>query len=116
MVHMEESRQQATYRQDAQVLGELGRVLARTELPAIEVRIPTQLSDQAAASWEREDAEEVEPETAEQRLQRHRAGILALIGLAIRERGRREGDEVVVELDPVILGFAVDAADDLPSE
>jgi hypothetical protein len=44
----------------------------------------------------------------------HRAAALSLIGLSITERGRWEGEEVLVALDPVLIGNAVDAADDLP--
>jgi hypothetical protein len=69
----------------------------------------------AVAAWERDDTEgDLDSETYEQRVQRHRAGTLALIGLAISERGRWEADEVVVELHPEELGVAMDAADDLP--
>jgi hypothetical protein len=42
-------------------------------------------------------------------------GTLALIGLSITERGRWEGHEVVVELDPVFIGNAVDAVNHLLS-
>ncbi len=52
-------------------------------------------------------------ETFEQRVQRLRAGTLALIGLSIVERGRREGDEVVVDLGWGLIGAAVEAGDDV---
>ncbi len=45
---------------------------------------------------------------------RHRAAALSLIGLSITESGRPDGDEVIVALDPVFIGNAVDSADDLP--
>jgi hypothetical protein len=114
---MSETRLQARYREDARALIEIGRVLVQTKLPTVEVRIPAQLADQAVAAWEREDDERpAESETHEQKRQRHRAGTLALIGLSIAERGKRDGDAVVVDLDPVILGLAVGTADDQPSK
>jgi hypothetical protein len=103
------------YRADAEVLGQLGEVLAQAELPRIEVRLPRLVAESAVAAWEREDGEGVDPETFEQRVQRHRAGTLALIGLSIVNAGRWEGDEVAVALSPDLIGVAVDAADDLPS-
>jgi hypothetical protein len=33
----------------------------------------------------------------------------------VEERGRAEGDEVVVDLSPDVIGSALEAADDLPS-
>ncbi|MFI4992102.1 MAG: hypothetical protein ACHQCH_00605 [Solirubrobacterales bacterium] len=82
----------------------------------MEVRLPRRLAERAVAAWERDDGEgPLDPETYEQAAQRHRAATLSLIGLNIAEHGRWEGDEVVVELDPVFIGNAVDATDDLPS-
>jgi hypothetical protein len=82
----------------------------------VEVRLPRRLAEQAVAAWERDDGEgPLDPETHEQAAQRHRAATLSLIGLTITECGRWRDDEVLVELDPVFIGLAVDAADDLPS-
>lgn len=112
----EESKWQQLYRSEARVLGELGSVLASASLPQVEVRLPRELAEQAVAAWERADNEgALDPETYEQRTQRHRAATLSLIGLSISERGRWEDAEVIVELDPTFIGLAVDAADDLPS-
>jgi hypothetical protein len=47
--------------------------------------------------------------------ERWRQGTLALIGAAVRERGRRDGDEVVVELGAELIALAVDAGDDVTS-
>lgn len=81
-------------------------------LPKIEVRLPGHLARQATAAWEREDSSTASPpESEHQRSLRHRAGTLALIGLAITQHGRREGDQVVVELDPAFIGMAIAAAD-----
>jgi hypothetical protein len=112
---MEETEWQRQYRDDAQVLGELGWSLARAELPAMEVRLPRALGERAVAAWERAgDEGPLDSENYEQRVLRHRAGTLGLIGLSIVERGRPDGDEVVVWLGPDLIGVAIDAADDLP--
>ena len=113
---MGETETQKTWRGDARVLGEVGAVLLGQSLPQVEVRLPRRLAEQAVAAWERDDGGgPLEPETSEQAARRLLAGTLALIGLSITERGRWEGDEVVVELDPALIGPAVDAADRLPS-
>jgi hypothetical protein len=107
---------QRLYREDAGVLGEVGWTLANSELPRVEVRLPRRLAEAAVAAWERDDTEgPLDPETLGQRIQRHRAATLALIGLSIVNGGRWETDEVVVELSPDLIGVAVDASDDLPS-
>lgn len=111
---MDESEWQMTYEHDAKVLGEIGQALARTALPKLEVRLARDLAEQAVAAWEREDTQAPpEQETSEQRSWRHRAGTLALIGLSVAEGGRWEADEVIVELDPLFIGLAIDAADDV---
>ncbi len=109
---MNDSEMQKTWRGEARVLGEVGAVLADQSLPQVEVRLPRGLAARAIAAWERHDGEQPpDPETHDQAAQRQRAGTLALIGLSITERGRWEGDNVVVELDPVFIGHAVEAAD-----
>lgn len=87
-------------------------------MPKIEVRIPRGLAEAAVAAWSRDDdgSGATSGETYELREARHRAGVLALIGLSITERGQWEHDEVVVKLDPVLLGVAIDAADDLADD
>jgi len=100
---------------EAGTLGEIGALLARLQLPEVDVHLPGDPARAAVAAWERDDLGDSGPETPEQHLQRHRAGSLALIGLAIKERGRWQDDEVVVALDAGLVGLAVDAADDLPS-
>jgi hypothetical protein len=110
------SMEESQYREDAQVLGEVGWSLSRAELPLVEVRLPRALGAKAVAAWEREGNEgPLDPDSYEQRVQRHRAGTLRLIGLSIVERGRWDGEQVVVPLGPGLIGAAVDAADDLPS-
>jgi hypothetical protein len=67
------------------------------------------------AAWNRDpDETPLGHETCEHRIERRRAGTLALIGLSIAQGGRWHDSEVVVELDPGLIGTAEDAADDLP--
>ncbi|HYH33153.1 MAG TPA: hypothetical protein VD903_22500 [Pseudonocardia sp.] len=47
-------------------------------------------------------------------VQRHRDATLALIGAAVRGRGRRDGDDLVVELGVDLVARAQNAADALP--
>jgi hypothetical protein len=112
---MEESDRQQVYREEARLLGEIGAVLAQAELPNVTVRLPSALARAAVAAWQRDNEGEAEPESDEQRVLRHRAGNLGLIGLAVDERGRAEDGAVVVDLSPDVIGSALDAADDLPS-
>lgn len=86
-----ETMWQRQYREDSVVLGEVGRVLAQAGLPSIEVRLPRRLAEAAVRAWQREGNEgPLHPETFEQRVQRHRAGTLGLIGLSIVNGGRWE--------------------------
>lgn len=57
-----------------------------------------------------------ESECFEKRAQRHHAAVLALIGSAVAERGVSAGRKVYVDLDPELVGVAVDAADPPPQE
>jgi hypothetical protein len=113
---MSEEELRAQWREDALLLGVIGHRLAHVELPLVMVRLPCVLADPAAAAWDRDDSEgPLGPEDAAARLARHRAGTLALIGASVRERGRREGDEVVVELGAELIALAMDAGDDVPA-
>jgi hypothetical protein len=112
---MEETDRQRLYREEARLLGQIGEALAKFDLPKVTVRLPSSLAQAAVAAWQRDDEGEPDPESYEQRVARHRAGALALIGLAVEEGGRYEGDLVVVDLSPDLIGLAVDAADDLPT-
>jgi hypothetical protein len=96
------------------VLAALGSHVAAKKLPDVEVRIPRALADTAVAAWERDDHGPLDPEDLEQRIQRHRASSLALIGLSIVNGGRSHDDEVIVGLHPGLIGDALTAADDLP--
>jgi hypothetical protein len=112
---MEATDRQRLCREDARILGQIGALLAETELPKVTVRLSSALARAAVEAWRREDEDEPDKESAEQRVARRRAGTLALIGLALEEGGRDEGDFVLVDLSPDLIGFAVDAADDLPT-
>jgi hypothetical protein len=113
---MGEAEWQQRYREEAVTLGELGWVLACSKLPPVEVRLPRLLAEKAVAAWKREGEEgPPAPEDYEQRVQRHRAATLSLIGLSITNHGRWESDGVVVELSPDLIGNAVTASDDLSS-
>lgn len=105
--------QRAQYRNDAMALAALGGHLGNAKLPDIEVRLPRALAEVAVAAWGRDHEGESDPEDYEQHIQRRRAGSLALIGLSIVSGGRADGDEVVVGLQPGLIGDALDAADDL---
>jgi hypothetical protein len=113
---MSEEQLRGQWREDALLLGVIGHRLAQVEPPEVTVRLPSVLAERAAAAWDRDDGDgPLGPEDAAARLTRHRAGTLALIGAAVRERGRREGDEVVVELGAELIALAVDAEDDVPA-
>ena len=111
------SPMQDAYRElESATLSALGRVLRKAPLAEQDVRIPRSLADRAVAAWERDDVADRDPgETTEQRLHRHRAGTLALIGLAIYERGREDGEDVIVALHPESTGVALNASDDDPA-
>ena len=112
---MEETDAQRRYRDDARVLGEIGAILTQADLPRITVRLPSALAQVALEAWERDENDDPGPESFEQRAIRHRAAALALIGLSVEESGRADGDEVVLELTPDLIGDAFNAADDLRS-
>ena len=100
------------YRSDEAALAAIGRELQR-QATVVEVRIPKAMAHQAITAWERDETEAIPAETIAERQVRHRAGALALIGLAIQERGCVDGDDVLVELDSRLVGDALNAADEL---
>jgi hypothetical protein len=109
---MSEDELRARWRRDARLLQLIGHRFARIPLPTVTVGLPGELAEQAAAAWDRDDVGPATPEDAAARLERTRAATLALIGAAVRERGRKEGDDVVVELGADLITHAVDAAED----
>ncbi|MGQ0844785.1 MAG: hypothetical protein ACT4QF_11680 [Sporichthyaceae bacterium] len=100
------------YAADDDALAGIGQALfgRRTR---VTVRLPAALAARAVASWDRDDDENfsTDGETREQRTAGKGSGARALIGLAIAERGRRDGEEVVVDLDAWEIGTALDAAE-----
>ncbi len=110
-----ESPTQRRYRDDAEVLAGIGRALSRQHT-RVTVQIPQPLADLAAAAWDREEYEDApSSETPEQRWYRDRAAELALIGLAIRDRGSSSEHGVVVDIDAVELAGALEASEQLHS-
>jgi hypothetical protein len=108
-------RVMSVYADEARVLGEIGTAFRAAELAPIRVVVPQELAERAVAAWRRDDEGAVpDPEDPAHRLLRHRAGPLALIGLAITERGESDADgNTIVDLDPELVGVAMDAADDI---
>ncbi|MEU6183494.1 hypothetical protein [Streptomyces coeruleorubidus] len=100
--------QGARFRDDTKVLAAIGtRVAAQTD--RLTVRVPKALAEAAVAAWEHEENDAPGEETPERYALRDGAAELALIGLAITERGRWEGEEVAVGLDLASAGAAVRA-------
>ncbi|WP_435583425.1 hypothetical protein [Amycolatopsis thermoflava] len=95
------------YHEDAEVLAAIGTAIGEHR---ITVRLPRALAEAAVAAWQRDETGPVAPETPEQWVLRDRAAELALIGLAVSERGRPDGEFVVVDLDVAAAGAAVRAA------
>ena len=100
------------YRQEAELQGRIGAEFFG-QPSTLTMRLPKKLADLALASWRREDdGHSLASETTEQRITRHRAGTLALIGLCIEQTGRSESNDIVCELDAWYIGGALEAADD----
>ncbi|MED7951023.1 hypothetical protein [Streptomyces sp. BE303] len=76
----------------------------------VTVRLPRAVAEAAVDAWERDELGDLGEETHEQYALRDQAGDLALIGLVISERGRWEGEEVVIDLDVASAGAAVRAS------
>ncbi|MET9292527.1 hypothetical protein [Streptomyces sp. NPDC003077] len=104
----QEQQRYARYREDAEVLAAIG-VCVQAQVDRVTVRLPRAVAEAAVAAWERDESAEPGVESREQYVLRDRAAELALIGLAISERGRWEGEEVVVSLDVAAAGAAVRA-------
>ena len=101
-----ETGAQRRYRADAGVLAEIGgRVAAQVE--PVTVRIPRRLAAEAVRAWQRDETEPAGAETAEQAIVRAFAAALALIGVAVEERGTTDGDDVLVSLSPQQIAAAL---------
>lgn len=106
--------QQIHWLEDEKVLAEIGNHLQFVNRD-IDVHLPITLAKTAIAAWERNDTEDsasIDDETCEQRIIRHRAGSLALIGLALSERGCNHNEGTGILLDSWLIAHALDAADD----
>jgi hypothetical protein len=97
--------------EDRKVLVAVGQRLFDQSL-RVEVRLPARLAEAALKAWQRDDTGDLpNPETDLQRRVRHDAGVLALIGLSVEQRGVTDGEDIIVDLDAWYVGGARDAAD-----
>jgi hypothetical protein len=101
--------QYARYREDRGVLAAIG-VGLDGQVGRVRVRLPRALAESAVAAWGREERDAVGEETLEEYSLRDDAAELALIGLAVSERGVVDGEQVVVDLDVVEIAAALRAA------
>ncbi|MGY2006132.1 hypothetical protein ACW9HJ_02765 [Nocardia gipuzkoensis] len=105
---MQRREQYVRYRQDRDVLATIGTHLD-PQIARISVRLPRSAAEAAVAAWDRDESGEIADESPEERELRDAAADLALIGLALTERGVWVGDEVVVDLDLVQIAAALRA-------
>ena len=97
------------YLDDSKVLAAIGEWIApRVQL--VSVRLPLELAEAAVAAWNRDETGEIGEETPDQYALRDRAAELALIGLAVSERGRRDGEDMLVDLHATSVAAAIHAA------
>ena len=96
---------------EAEYLAEIGTEFA-SQPSTLTMRLPKALAVAAVAAWRREETTATFGESLHQRARRHRAGVLALIGLCVEETGRADGGQVVCELDASCVGMAISAADE----
>ncbi|WP_145908964.1 hypothetical protein [Kitasatospora viridis] len=106
---MVDQEQYVQYRDDSKVLAAIGAHVD-AQVGRVTVRLPRTVAEAAMDAWERDELGGRAPETHEEYMQRDRAAELAFIGLAISERGRREGEEVVIDLDVASAGAALRAS------
>ena len=96
------------YQGDRAVLAAIG-VRLDAQVGRINVRLPRSVAELAVAAWDRDETAGVVEESREEWELRDDAAELALIGLAISERGVAHGEEVVVDLDLVQIAAALRA-------
>ncbi|MFI5526966.1 GNAT family N-acetyltransferase [Kitasatospora sp. NPDC051853] len=106
---MVDQEQYVRYREDAKVLAAIGEHV-EAQVGRVTVQLPKDVADAAVAAWERDEEGGRAAESHEEFIARDRAAELAFIGLAISERGRREGEDVVVDLDVASAGAALRAS------
>ncbi|GGQ68151.1 hypothetical protein [Kitasatospora griseola] len=68
------------------------------------------VAEAAVKAWERDEVGGRATGTHEECMQRDRAAESAFVGLAISDHGRREGGEVVIDLDVAPAGAALRAS------
>jgi Domain of unknown function (DUF4279) len=108
----ETARQYMRYEDEAATLAAVGAALF-PQPTSLTMRLPRELADRAVTAWHRDDdSGPAKHETPRERTARHRAGTLALIGLAIEQTGKSDGGDVICELDAWHIGDALGAADD----
>ncbi|MGH4035730.1 hypothetical protein ACQB60_43305 [Actinomycetota bacterium Odt1-20B] len=100
------------YQRDAELLAALGTRLRAEVDRTVTVRLPRDLAEAAAAAWARDEREPSDSaESVAEHQLRDQAAELALIGLAVTERGVHDGDgAVVVDLDLTSVAAALRAA------
>lgn len=103
--------QHTAWEADEAVLAATGQVFFSQDIN-VTVHIPRALAEAAMRAWDRDDDKPYGDETPEQARARARAGVLALIGLAIREHGRWRDGGVELELPAWYVGLALDSADE----
>ncbi|MFD8599323.1 hypothetical protein ACFV1L_30405 [Kitasatospora sp. NPDC059646] len=106
---MVDHEQYVRYRADSKVLAMIGEHVD-AQVGRIRMRLPRAVAEAAVDAWERDELGGRAPETHEEYGLRDRAAELALIGLAISQRGRWEGEDVVVDLDVASAGAALRAS------
>ncbi|WP_329100448.1 hypothetical protein [Streptomyces sp. NBC_01439] len=106
---MVDHEQYVRYGEDSKVLAAIGRQVD-IQVDRVSVRLPRAVAEAAVAAWDREESSGQAPETHEQYLLRDKAAELALIGLEISQRGRWEGEELLIDLDITSAGAAVRAS------
>jgi hypothetical protein len=100
------------YEREAEILGKVGAALF-SQPTTLTLRLPGDLAEQALAAWLRDDPGDLpDRESMRQTITRRRAGMLALIGLAVEQTGRAEDNDIACDLDAWEVGAAFEAADD----
>ncbi|MFI5685407.1 hypothetical protein [Streptomyces sp. NPDC051636] len=106
---MADQQQYVRYREDSKVLAAIGAHVD-AQVGRVTVRLPRAVAEAAVAAWDRDELGGLGDETHEQYALRDQAAELALIGLAISQRGRWEDEELVIDLDVASVGAALRAS------
>ncbi|WP_282794856.1 hypothetical protein [Streptomyces sp. CC224B] len=107
---MSRAEQYARYQEDARTLAAIGACV-ETRTGRVTVRLPHPLAEAAVAAWQRDETDEAPgPESRQEYALRDQAAELALIGLALADRGHWDAEKVVVDLDTASAAAAVRAS------